>query len=155
MGQLHSSSCYEGEEAKPLVSILRISLDPSIMSRAAKTFFACSLVIGIASIGGVHLIQRQEREVRRRVSLDSHQITDYSATPSKTMFAGVLRDSARLEAKKQQRLRQAEFDDQLAKRAYLESVQGISNPLGPPPPKVDNVPTSAEGLDFGCKSCEK
>ena len=73
------------------------------------------------------------------------------------MFAGVLRDEARMAAKRAQRLREAEFEDQARKRAYLESVQHISNPTTPPPPTVDKdqVPTSAEGLDFGCKSCER
>lgn len=70
------------------------------------------------------------------------------------MFAGVLRDDARLAAKKAQRAREAEFEDQARKRAYLESVQGVSNPVVPPP-KVEKVPESAEGMDFGCKNCEK
>lgn len=71
------------------------------------------------------------------------------------MFAGVLRDDVRQQAKKAQRAREAEFEKQARKRAYLESMQGVSNPVGPPPPKCD-VPVSAEGMDFaGCTTCER
>lgn len=71
------------------------------------------------------------------------------------MFAGVIRDEARMAAKRAQKLREAEFEDQARKRAYLESIQQISNPQTPPPPAVDQVPQNAEGLDFGCKSCDR
>jgi protein PET117 len=68
------------------------------------------------------------------------------------MFAGVIRDEARLSAKREQKLRELEFEEQARKRAYLESVQAVSNPIVPPP-RVDEVPTSAEGMDFsGCKT---
>lgn len=72
------------------------------------------------------------------------------------MFAGVVRDEARLVARRAQRAREAEFEDQARKRAFLEGVQGVSNPVAPaaPTPKGE-VPSSAEGLDFGCKTCEK
>ncbi|ORY92496.1 hypothetical protein BCR35DRAFT_297930 [Leucosporidium creatinivorum] len=104
------------------------------MSRASKTFFGASVLFGIISIGGVHLIQQQERE---------------------TMFAGVLRDDARMAAKRAQRAREAEFEEQARKRAYLESVQEVSNPVAPAPPLKGEVPQSADGMDFGCKTCEK
>lgn len=71
------------------------------------------------------------------------------------MFAGVIRDHERLEAKRLQRERQLEFEEQARKRAYLESVQGVSNPQVPPPPVQGQVPTSADGMDFGCKTCER
>lgn len=71
------------------------------------------------------------------------------------MFAGVVRDDARLAARRAQRAREAEFEDQARKRAFLEGVQGISNPIVPAPVPKGEVPTSAEGLDFGCKTCEK
>lgn len=72
------------------------------------------------------------------------------------MFAGVLRDEARLAAKKLQRERELEFQDQAKKRAYLESVQSVSEPVVPAP-RIDaaDVPKSADGLDFGCKTCDK
>ncbi|KAM0787518.1 hypothetical protein ACM66B_003589 [Microbotryomycetes sp. NB124-2] len=102
------------------------------MSRTAKLFFGLSALFGVAAIGGVHLIQQQERE---------------------TMFAGVLRDEARMAAKRQQRLRELEFEDQARKRAYLETVQNVSNASAPRPDV--QVPASAEGMDFGCKTCDK
>lgn len=71
------------------------------------------------------------------------------------MFAGVIRDHERLEAKRLQRERQLEFEEQARKRAYLESVQGVSNPQVPAPPVQGQVPTSADGMDFGCKTCER
>lgn len=71
------------------------------------------------------------------------------------MYAGVLRDDARQAAKKLQRAREQEFEDQTRKRAYLESVQGVSAPVVPPPMVKGEVPVNGEGLDFGCKSCEK
>lgn len=71
------------------------------------------------------------------------------------MFAGVLRDDARLAAKKVQRAREAEFEEQARKRAFLENMQGVSNPTTPPPPLKGEIPTSSEGMDFGCKDCEK
>lgn len=105
------------------------------MSRSAKLFFGLSTLFGIAAIGGVHLIQQQERE---------------------TMFAGVLRDEARLQAKRQQKLRELEFEDQARKRAYLETVQSVSNSSTPlERPQGLEVPQSSEGMDFGCKTCDK
>ncbi|KAM0748361.1 hypothetical protein T439DRAFT_328340 [Meredithblackwellia eburnea MCA 4105] len=106
------------------------------MSRTAKTFFALSVLVATASIGGVHLLQQQERD---------------------TMYAGVIKDEARMAAKRQQKLRELEFEDQARKRAYLESLQGVSNPTGPAPPVKGDVPTSSEGMDFGCKTgmCER
>ncbi|SCV73272.1 BQ2448_7198 [Microbotryum intermedium] len=115
------------------------------MSRSAKSFFGLSLVIAIASIGGVHLSQYQERQ---------------------TMFAGVLRDDARLAAKR--RARQAEFDEQRRKQAYLESLQSIPGSTTRPIPTpasggrlkdgtskaVLMSREEAEGLDWGCKECE-
>lgn len=71
------------------------------------------------------------------------------------MFQGVLRDDARLAAKKVQRAREAEFEDQARKRAYLEGVQLISNPTLPLPELKGERPTSGEGMDFNCKTCEK
>lgn len=71
------------------------------------------------------------------------------------MFAGVIRDTERLEAKRLQRERQLEFEDQARKRAYLESLQGVSNPQAPVPPVLGQVPTSADGMDFGCKTCDR
>lgn len=73
------------------------------------------------------------------------------------MFAGVIRDAARLDAKRAQKLRELEFEEQTRKRAYLESVQGVSNPVEPAPTVRGEVPASADGLDFSCKTgmCEK
>lgn len=74
------------------------------------------------------------------------------------MFAGVIRDDARLAAKKAQRLREAEFEDQARKRAFLEQVQHVSNPtVAPPPVRAGEVPTSPDGIDWGCKTgaCDK
>lgn len=73
------------------------------------------------------------------------------------MFAGVLRDEARQQAKRQQRAREAEFEEQTRKRAFLEQVQTVSHPVAEPPKVVGAVPTSAEELDFGCKTgmCER
>ncbi|GAA6042299.1 hypothetical protein JCM8097_000626 [Rhodosporidiobolus ruineniae] len=107
------------------------------MSRTARAVFAGAVLFCGASIYGVHMIQVKERE---------------------TMFAGVIRDEARLSAKRQQRARELEFEDQARKRAYLESVQGVSNPVYEPKAVAkEEVPTSAEGMDFGCKTgmCEK
>ncbi|GAA5928784.1 Pet117p [Sporobolomyces koalae] len=105
------------------------------MSRTARTFFIGSVVFTGVSIWGVHMIQVRERE---------------------TMFAGVIRDEQRLQAKKQQRLRELEFEDQAKKRAYLESVQHVSNPVVEPRKvEPDQVPTSSEGMDFGCKTCDR
>ncbi|KWU46194.1 hypothetical protein RHOSPDRAFT_32190 [Rhodotorula sp. JG-1b] len=104
------------------------------MSRTAKIVFGASCLLAGVSIWGVHMIQVRERE---------------------TMFAGVIRDHERLEAKRLQRERQLEFEEQARKRAYLESVQGVSNPQVPPPPVQGQVPTSADGMDFGCKTCER
>ncbi|GAA5984335.1 hypothetical protein JCM11641_006186 [Rhodosporidiobolus odoratus] len=103
------------------------------MSRTAKVLFGASVLFAGVSIWGVHMIQVRERE---------------------TMFAGVLRDEARLSAKRAQKARELEFEDQARKRAYLESTQAVSNPVAVPP-RVDEVPASAEGMDFGCKTCEK
>lgn len=104
------------------------------MSRTAKAVFGASCLLAGVSIWGVHMIQVRERE---------------------TMFAGVLRDQERLDAKKLQRERQLEFEDQARKRAYLESVQGVSNAHAPPPSIQGEVPTSADGMDFGCKTCDR
>ncbi|GAA6060517.1 hypothetical protein JCM10212_005598 [Sporobolomyces blumeae] len=105
------------------------------MSRAAKALFTGSVLFAGVSIWGVHMIQVRERE---------------------TMYAGVLRDDERLAAKKQQRLRELEFEDQAKKRAYLESVQHVSHPVVEPRRvKPEHVPTGPEGLDFGCKTCDK
>jgi len=126
------------------------------MSRAAKTFFTASVLVGIISIGGVHLIQQQEREVSSLCRLSSLlHCSQLTRTALQTMFAGVLRDDARMAAKRAQRAREAEFEEQARKRAYLESVQEISNPVAPAPPLKGEVPQSADGMDFGCKSCEK
>ncbi|GAA5907720.1 Pet117p [Sporobolomyces salmoneus] len=105
------------------------------MSRTAKALFLGSVLFSGVSIWGVHMIQVRERE---------------------TMYAGVIRDEARLLAKKQQKERELEFQEQARKRAYLEKVQQVSNPVTEPM-RVgeEEVPKSAEGLDFGCKTCEK
>ncbi|BGP02652.1 hypothetical protein JCM10021v2_006372 [Rhodotorula toruloides] len=104
------------------------------MSRMAKALFAGSVLFCGASIWGVHMIQVRERE---------------------TMFAGVIRDEERLAAKRAQKERQLEFEDQARKRAYLEQVQSVSQALVPPPDVKGEVPKSADGLDFGCKTCER
>ncbi|GAA5868834.1 hypothetical protein JCM1840_005138 [Sporobolomyces johnsonii] len=105
------------------------------MSRTAKAIFGASVLFAGVSIWGVHMIQIQERE---------------------TMFAGVLRDDARLAAKRAEKeARQAEFEDQARKRAYLETLQEVSNPVVPAPPVKGEVPTSPEGMDFGCKTCDR
>ncbi|BGP61382.1 hypothetical protein NBRC10512v2_002701 [Rhodotorula toruloides] len=99
------------------------------MSRTAKALFAGSVLFCGASIWGVHMIQ--------------------------TMFAGVIRDEERLAAKRAQKERQLEFEDQARKRAYLEQVQSVSQASVPPPDVKGEVPKSADGLDFGCKTCER
>ncbi|GAA6022230.1 hypothetical protein JCM11491_001673 [Sporobolomyces phaffii] len=104
------------------------------MSRTAKAFFLGTVVFSGVSIWGVHMIQVRERE---------------------TMFAGVLRDEARLAAKKLQREREAEFEDQAKKRAYLASIQQVSHPVVEPPTVKGDVPTTADGMDFGCKTCDR
>lgn len=75
------------------------------------------------------------------------------------MYAGVLRDEARRQLKADQRAREAEFEDQTRKRAFLEGVVGqhVSHPVAPAPRVVGAVPASADGLDFGCKTgmCER
>lgn len=72
------------------------------------------------------------------------------------MFAGVIRDDARLAAKKLQKERELEFEDQKRKRAYLERMQQVSNPVTEPPRvREEDVPKNADGLDFGCKTCDK
>lgn len=71
------------------------------------------------------------------------------------MFAGVIRDEERLAAKRAQKERQLEFEDQARKRAYLEQVQSVSQASVPPPDVKGEVPKSADGLDFGCKTCER
>ncbi|GAA5968648.1 hypothetical protein JCM3765_004150 [Sporobolomyces pararoseus] len=105
------------------------------MSRTAKALFLGSVLFSGVSIWGVHMIQVRERE---------------------TMYAGVIRDEARLAAKKLQKERELEFKDQAKKRAYLEQVQKVSNPvIQPPRVNQEDVPKNGEGLDFGCKTCEK
>ncbi|GAA5910981.1 hypothetical protein JCM6882_006737 [Rhodosporidiobolus microsporus] len=107
------------------------------MSKTAKIIFGASILFAGASVYGVHMIQVRERE---------------------TMYAGVLRDDARLAAKRAQKARELEFEEQARKRAYLESVQAVSNPVTTPKavPK-DQVPMSGEGMDWGCSTgaCEK
>lgn len=72
------------------------------------------------------------------------------------MYAGVIRDEARLAAKKLQKERELEFQDQAKKRAYLEKIQSVSNPvIEPPRIKKEDIPENGDGLDFGCKTCEK
>ncbi|SDA02768.1 BZ3500_MvSof-1268-A1-R1_Chr11-1g03147 [Microbotryum saponariae] len=112
------------------------------MSRSSKAFFGLSLVIAVASIGGVHLSQYQERQ---------------------TMFAGVLRDDARLAAKRQ--ARQAEFEEQRRKQAYLETVQtlpsssststGVGVGVGEGRGVRVMSREEAEGVDWACKECER
>ncbi|GAA5842463.1 hypothetical protein JCM11251_007321 [Rhodosporidiobolus azoricus] len=107
------------------------------MSRTAKMVFGGALLFAGASVYGVHMIQVRERE---------------------TMFAGVLRDDARLAAKRAQKARELEFEEQAKKRAYLESVQSVSNPVTTPPKvRPEEVPKTAEGMDWGCSTgaCEK
>lgn len=71
------------------------------------------------------------------------------------MFQGVIRDDARMAAKKVQKAREAEFEEQARKRAFLEGVQNISNPVVPAPRVKGPIPTTSEGMDFGCTTCEK
>lgn len=73
------------------------------------------------------------------------------------MFAGVLRDDERLAAKRVQRAREAEFEEQARKRAFLQGVSTVSNPGVPPPAIKGEAPTAEEGaaMDFSCKTCEK
>ncbi|GAA6048265.1 hypothetical protein JCM3770_006511 [Rhodotorula araucariae] len=104
------------------------------MSRTAKVIFATSVLFCGVSVWGVHRIQTLERD---------------------TMFAGVIRDEERLAAKRAQKARELEFEDQARKRAYLESIQTVSQPVVPPPQVRGEVPTSADGLDFGCKTCDR
>lgn len=127
------------------------------MSRTSKVFFAFSMLVATASIGGVHLLQIQEREVRPPEPRSLHSSADRCAPPAQTMFQGVIKDEARMAAKKQQKLRELEFEEQTRLRAYLENKQGVSNPVVPPPDVRGEVPTTGEGLDFGCKTgmCER
>jgi len=108
------------------------------------------------------MIQVREREVGFSPLLSSPIITlanrciFHHFRLMQTMYAGVIRDDARLAAKKLQKERELEFQDQAKKRAYLEGVQKVSNPVTEPMKlKQEEVPKSAEGLDFGCKTCEK
>lgn len=52
--------------------------------------------------------------------------------------------------------REAEFEEQKRRRAYLESVQSVSEPQGPRPelPRGGVGDGSGEGIRFeGCKTC--
>lgn len=138
------------------------------MSLSAKAFFGASCLIAVASIGGVHYSQLKEREASLPPSHPFPPTTP-SANPPRappppaahpqTMYAGVLRDEARRKLKTEQRAREAEFEEQTRKRAFLEGVVGqqVSRPVQAAPTVVGQVPASAEGLDFGCKTgmCEK
>lgn len=124
------------------------------MSRAAKAFFAFSVLASGGTIYGVHYIQTQERIVSFPFFPISVSIS--IAEPRlETMFAGVLRDDERLKAKATQRAREAEFEDQARKRAVLENIQAVSNPVTPPTPYRGEIPLTTDGIDFGCKDCEK
>ena len=67
------------------------------------------------------------------------------------MFQGVLRDDARLAAKRVQKAREVEFEEQARKRAYLENMQGVST--GNSPKYEGEIPKTAEGMNFGCTDC--
>lgn len=69
------------------------------------------------------------------------------------MFQGVLRDDARLAAKRVQKARELEFEEQGKKRAYLENMQAVST--GTNPKYEGEIPKTAEGMNFGCVDCEK
>jgi len=105
------------------------------MSRAAKVFFVASLGVTSVTIFGVHWVQIKERE---------------------TMFAGVLRDEARMQAKRA--ARQQEYDEQLRKREYLESIQSVGS-AGSSSSGQQQTPSSHPGsqspqeFDWGCKTC--
>lgn len=99
------------------------------------------------------MIQVREREVSAESLLLA--LCDRLTMLPQTMFAGVIRDEERLAAKRAQKERQLEFEDQARKRAYLEQVQSVSQASVPPPDVKGEVPKSADGLDFGCKTCER
>lgn len=75
------------------------------------------------------------------------------------MFQGVIKDDARLAAKRVQRAREAEFAEQARKRAYLEDMQGVSNPAVPAVAGEVKVPIptkeEASQMEFGCTTCDK
>jgi protein PET117 len=75
------------------------------------------------------------------------------------MYQGVIKDDARLAAKRVQRAREAEFSEQARKRAYLEDMQGVSDPATPPVVGMAKVPIptkeEASQMEFGCTTCEK
>ncbi|GAA98419.1 uncharacterized protein L969DRAFT_94219 [Mixia osmundae IAM 14324] len=73
------------------------------MSLAAKATFGSAVVLTTFTVWGVHYIQTRERA---------------------TMYQGVVKDDARVAAKKLQR--EAEFAEQIKRQAYLEQVQPIS-----------------------------
>ena len=43
------------------------------------------------------------------------------------MYQGVVKDAARIELKKEQKLRQEDYDRQLERRKELSKIQGITN----------------------------
>ncbi|KAH9812321.1 hypothetical protein DFH28DRAFT_1031697, partial [Melampsora americana] len=101
------------------------------MSRLAKLTLVGTAAITGMTVWGVHFLQLSEREA---------------------MYQGVLRDDERVRKRKEQILRDAEFEDQQQKQAYLQSIQPVTNPSGPIPlPKNDTLNHPIK-LD-GCKTC--
>lgn len=77
-----------------------------------------------------------------------------------TMFAGVLRDDARQQAKKAERLaREQEFQEQIRRRKFLESTQAVSNasegssPLGGPVDQQLKLEPMDQVEFQGCSTC--
>lgn len=128
------------------------------MSRAAKVFFVASLGVTSVTIFGVHWVQIKEREVRS-LHASFWPLADGGPVrlrARQTMFAGVLRDEARMQAKRA--ARQQEYDEQLRKREYLESIQSVGS-AGSSSSGQQQTPSSHPGsqspqeFDWGCKTC--
>lgn len=74
---------------------------------------------------------------------------------SQNMYQGVIKDEARLAQKKLQR--QQEMDDQALRRAYLQSIQPVSNPQSCPAPhqNVSAQDLKDRNISFdGCQTCK-
>ncbi|KIO16292.1 hypothetical protein M407DRAFT_30381 [Tulasnella calospora MUT 4182] len=80
------------------------------MSRASKITLGLATGFCVFTVWGVHYMQWAERE---------------------SMYQGVLKDEARLAAKRKQQEREAEFQENLRKRAMYEAVQKVESSSPP------------------------
>ncbi|KAG0148052.1 hypothetical protein CROQUDRAFT_90797 [Cronartium quercuum f. sp. fusiforme G11] len=105
------------------------------MSRLAKLTFAGTSVLTGLTVWGVHLMQLSERDA---------------------MYQGVLRDDERVRKRREQMARDEELNEQRRRQVYLESLQPVSNPSGPPPQPRPTLSgdTNQNPIKFeGCKTC--